>query len=314
MSHVIFGCLWNFLPLGLFRKPFYWITCIPYRIRIRRALRKFLIPIIEERTAQKEQAIIPEDEKPLDMIQLMVDMPPATPNEVDSFRHALRILHLHFASTGSSISLLHHTIWQLLQDPECIEPIRAEIKDVRQRFGARDSMDTLNHLHLLDSFIREVLRVHVPSARTFYESCQRNGSIDANDDSPVVSLRTVLKEAVTLHDGFRLERGARIVFPAQSVHFDQQNYQDPQKFIGFRFAGAGPCTCDSAQPSQDRGRIKADAIDEKYLPYEFSLPKCCTTDNANLVPKVWIRQASLSRQVLCSEGREADPSTPYLRL
>ena len=165
MSHVIFGCLWNFLPLGPFRKPFYWITCIPYRLQIRRAMRKFLIPIIEERMTQKEQGIITEDEKPLDTIQLMVDMPPAAPNEVDSFRHAIRILHLHFASTGSSISLLHHTIWQLLQDPECIEPIRAEIKDVRERFGAWDSKDTLNHLHLLDSFIREVLRVHVPSAR-----------------------------------------------------------------------------------------------------------------------------------------------------
>lgn len=166
MSHVIYGCLWNFLPLGPFRKPFYCVTCIPYRIQIRSAMRKFLIPIIEERMALKEQGIITEEDKPLDTIQLMVDMPPASPKEVDSFRHALRILHLHFASTGSSISLVHHAIWQLVQNPELIEPIRAEIKDVLGKFGQFDSKDTLNHLHLLDSVIRECLRVNVPSART----------------------------------------------------------------------------------------------------------------------------------------------------
>jgi hypothetical protein len=125
----------------------------------------FLIPVIEERMALKEQGIITEDEKPLDTIQLMVDMPLASSNEADSFRHALRILHLHFASTGSSISLVHHTLWQLLQNADCIDPIRAEIKDVIERFGSLDSVDTLNHLHLLDSFIRECLRVNVPSAR-----------------------------------------------------------------------------------------------------------------------------------------------------
>lgn len=35
MSHVIYGALWNFLPLGPFRKPFYKMFCIPYRMQIR---------------------------------------------------------------------------------------------------------------------------------------------------------------------------------------------------------------------------------------------------------------------------------------
>jgi len=161
MSHVIFGALWNFIPLGPFRKPFYWVFSIPYRMQIRRAMNRYIIPIVEERMAKKKHA---KSKRNLDTIQLMVDMPPASPKEVDSFRHAIRILHLHFASTGSTSALVHSSLWQLLQMPECIGPIRAEIKDVLTKYGPWDSKHTLNHLHLLDSFVREVLRVHVPSA------------------------------------------------------------------------------------------------------------------------------------------------------
>lgn len=84
----------------------------------------------------------------------------------------------------------------------------------------------------------------------------------------VISPRTVLQQQLTLHDGFRLDRGARIAFPAQSIHSDPENYQDAHKFIGFRFAGSGPCKCEPApqQTTVDNGRLKAEAIDEKYLP------------------------------------------------
>jgi cytochrome P450 len=165
MSHVIFGALWNFLPLGPFRKPFYWMFSIPYRYQIRRAMRKYIMPIIDERMANMDK---PSGKRHLDTIQLMVEMPPASPKEVDSFRHSIRILHLHFASTGSTIALVNNCLWQLLQVPETLDPIRAEIKDVLAKYGSWDSKNTLNHLHLLDSFVREVLRVHVPSASMFH--------------------------------------------------------------------------------------------------------------------------------------------------
>lgn len=164
MSHVIFGALWNFIPLGPFRKPFYSAFSIPYRIQIRRAMYKYIIPEIQKRAAQKNDL---DFKKHLDTIQLMMEMPSATPKESDPLRHAIRILHLHFARTGSNISLVHNCLWQLLHMPECIEPIRAEIADVLSKYGPWDSKHTLNHLHLLDSFIRETLRFYVPSARTY---------------------------------------------------------------------------------------------------------------------------------------------------
>ncbi|KAL1606233.1 hypothetical protein SLS60_003635 [Paraconiothyrium brasiliense] len=251
MSHVIFGALWNFIPLGVFRKPFYWAFSIPYRMQIRRAMNRYIVPIVEERMADVGKT---DTKKGLDTIQLMVDMPPASPREIDSFRHAIRILHLHFASTGSSIALVHTAIWQLLQMPECMEPIRTEIKDVLRKYGSWDSKHTVNHLHLLDSFVREVLRVYVPSAQ-------------------VVSLR-LAQQPVTLHDGFQLKKGTRIVFPAQSIHFDPANYEDPREFLPFRFSGSGPCDCDADGTPKDAGRIKADSPDAKYLPFGYGKQSC----------------------------------------
>ncbi|KAF2648231.1 putative cytochrome P450 [Lophiostoma macrostomum CBS 122681] len=250
MSHVIFGALWNFIPLGPFRKPFYWVFSILYRWQIRRAMYKYIIPIIEDRLARRND---PDFERHVDTIQLMIEMPPATPREADPFRHSIRILHLHFASTGSTIALLHNCLWQLLQMPEALDPIRAEIEDVLARFGPWDSKHTLNHLHLLDSFIREVLRVHVPSA--------------------IVSLRHA-QEDVTLHDGMKLARGTRIAFPAQSIHFDPMNYDRAKDFIPFRFAGTGPCDCGPSGRPKDVGRTKADAPDERYLPFGYGKQSC----------------------------------------
>lgn len=89
----------------------------------------------------------------------------------------------------------------------------------------------------------------------------------------VISLR-ISQEPVTLHDGFALKRGTRIVFPAQSIHHDSANYQNAHEFVPFRFAGSGPCSCESDGLHKDRGRLKADSPDEKYLPFGYGRQSC----------------------------------------
>lgn len=247
---------------------------------------KYIVPIVKDRMASTGQS---GSKKNLDTIQLMVDMPPASPKEIDSFRHAIRILHLHFASTGSIIALVHNTIWQLLQMPECIEPIRDEINAVLLKYGSWDSKHTLNHLHLLDSFIREVLRVHVPSACKFFivqsilPSLYRFLSYNSSGEwslkfivlklQIVVSLR-LAQQPVTLHDGFELKKGTRVVFPAQSIHIDSANYDSPREFLPFRFSGSGPCDCEVDGIPKDSGRLKAETIDATYLPFGYDKQSC----------------------------------------
>jgi len=301
MSHVIFGALWNFVPLGPFRKPFYWVFSIPYRMQIRRAMNKYIIPIVEGRMAKKDD---PSFKRNLDTIQLMVDMPPASPKEVDSFRHAIRILHLHFASTGSSIALTHNILWQLLQMPECIDPIRAEIMDVHAKYGSWESKHTLNHLHLLDSFIREVLRVHVPSARTY----TIYSTLTSANNHAVVSLR-LAQQPVTLHDGLKIATGTKIVFPAQGIHFDPANYTAPRAFQPWRFAGTGPCDCEAEGVPKDVGRLKAEAVDETYLPFGYGKQACPGRFFALKVVKLIVARLILEYDIKPAGSLPASPST-----
>lgn len=90
MSNVIYGALWNFIPLGRLRKPFYWVFSIPYSARIRRAMHTFITSIIEERIAQKDS---PKFKRHLETIELLVEMPTISLKEAHSFRHSIRMLH-----------------------------------------------------------------------------------------------------------------------------------------------------------------------------------------------------------------------------
>lgn len=95
----------------------------------------------------------------------------------------------------------------------------------------------------------------------------------ANANSSVMCLRFA-QRPVTLQDGFLLKRGTRIAFPAQLIHFDPNNYEVPQEFRPFRFAGSGPYTCEPDAGPSNAGRVKADALDEKYLPFGFGKQAC----------------------------------------
>ena len=81
-------------------------------------------------------------------------------------------------------------------------------------------------------------------------------------------------QSLTLHDGFKLAQGTRIAFPCLSVHLDPDNYKQPKEFLPFRFAGTGPCDCDSSGQPKDVGRTKADALDEKFLPFGYGKQAC----------------------------------------
>ena len=155
------------MHLGPLRNWVYWLGAFKHR-RDLAAARKFLLPIIEARMKDTGGS---EAERPLDAIQWMVDMPPSAPGEVDSYRHANRLLHLTFAGTGTIISLLQHLIWEILLHPEYLEPLRQEAKETIAEFGGWNSDKALGRMHLLDSFIRETLRMNPPGVCEFVKQC-----------------------------------------------------------------------------------------------------------------------------------------------
>lgn len=174
------GIIWNFLPLGPFRSWFYWLGSFKHRMDLRRAA-NFLLPIFAERMAKQADAEI--ETKPVDAIQWMIDMPATSPKEIDARRHANRILHLTFAGTGTSISLVQHLIWQILIFPEYLPPLREEIDHCLAGYGGWGDEKALSHMNLLDSFIRETLRLNPPGVCKSVSSHIHTTSTDAKTRS-----------------------------------------------------------------------------------------------------------------------------------
>lgn len=229
----ISGVLWNFLPLGPLRKPFYWLASVKYRRDINQAT-EYIVPTIKGRMKSSEQR---HKDTHADLIQFAVDQRVDSAYENNARRHAKRILHLTFAGMGTSIGLLNSLIWQILIHPDYLEPLRSEIDLALRSFGGWNKKETLNSLRLLDSFIRETLRCHPPA--TFFGQ------------------RTAKKEIVC-SDGLVLRERTRIAFPALSINVDPDNYKDPETFDGYRFADP------DLSPRCER-RIRATHTDDNFL-------------------------------------------------
>ncbi|KAL3709559.1 hypothetical protein TMatcc_003349 [Talaromyces marneffei ATCC 18224] len=243
----ISGVLWNFLPLGIFRKPFYWLVSLKFRWDLHKAT-DYIRPKIQERMDERDIAWQSKGEKSyyMDVIQFALDQITPSPRENDASRHARRIVHLSFASTGTSISLTYNLIWHLLLQPEILGVLRTEIETSLEQHGREWSKTMLDSLHLLDSFIRETLRHH-PAA--------------------CFSGQRTAMESITLPDGMNLKPRSRIAFAAASTNMDPDNYKDASSFDAFRFAGP-----DFSHRSE--GRVKAAVFDEKFLSWGYGKQAC----------------------------------------
>ncbi|TGO76192.1 hypothetical protein BELL_0169g00120 [Botrytis elliptica] len=242
MTVFISGVLWNFLPLGPFRKPFYWLASVKFRWDLRRAT-EYIVPAIQKRMEQRTAQVM---DKPIDVIQFAVDQTIPSHRENDARQHAKRIIHLSFAGTGTSISLVYNLIWKILMYPEHLEPLRNEIDLSLQQHEGWNDKKMLSSLRLLDSFIRETLR-HNPAA--------------------CFSGQRTAMETLTFPDGFTLKPFSRIAFPTLSTNMDPDNYKDASTFDGFRFAGP-------EFSSRSKGRIHASAVDEKFLSWGYGKQSC----------------------------------------
>jgi cytochrome P450 len=235
MLHFISGVMWNFLPLGALRKSFYRLVSVKFRWDMNKAT-DYIVPEIQERM---NAARTTKAEKPIDVIQFAVDQRIPTPREHDATRHAKRIIHLSFAGTGTSISLLYNLVYSVLCYPTLVPKIRNEVENAFSQFGKDSWGDKrmLNSLHILDSVIRETLRLH-PAA--------------------CFSAQRTAMEKLRFSDGFELEPRSRIAFATVSTNTDSDNYVNPENFDGLRFVG-------TAELKHNTGRTPAVTVNDKFL-------------------------------------------------
>ena len=124
-------------------------------------LARLLRPIVEEHRA----ALSRQDEKPpADLVQLVLDATKDSPEGRSLEFITDAIIDANRAGQATTASTLYHLVYDLAAHPECIEPLRDEIRGLS---GEPLNRATVNKMSKLDSFIREAQRFSPFSLRMF---------------------------------------------------------------------------------------------------------------------------------------------------
>lgn len=217
-SIFINGLIMTMLPLGPFRRVACYLLSVFHRMNLRRAM-KAILPVVEQRFNEfqtRSQAWNEKDrEAQLDAIEWSLELSKGNPAEHNPHWIALSLLHNLWAGSAAPGGLVTQMAFQVLYEPQYLDPLRHEAKEAFRNHGVTDK--ALNSMVLLDSFIRELNRLYPTGA--------------------VTCARTVMDPAgFQFHDGLTLPRGSRIGIPALAIQTDPENFRDPLAFDGFRFA------------------------------------------------------------------------------
>ncbi|KAK6815025.1 Cytochrome P450 monooxygenase aclB [Aspergillus parasiticus] len=243
-SLFISGIFWNFVRLGPLRKVVAWLT-IGLHLRDRNAAAKVLLPHVLARRQEKESGVDVATKYP-DALQWTIDTAPSFPGDDEPLHQVYHMLHLTFAASSASGVGVTQCLLNVLAYPEYLEPLREEISAVVARHGGWTDK-ALSQMALLDSFIRETMRLHPAGSLTV--------------------ARTVMDDHFRFHDGLTLPKGTNIIAPALAIHHDPDNYEDAHQFDGFRFARY-------RQKQGENHRWLASTIDQKFLQFGYGNHAC----------------------------------------
>ncbi|KAF7621828.1 hypothetical protein AFLA_008380 [Aspergillus flavus NRRL3357] len=243
-SLFISGIFWNFVRLGPLRKLVAWLT-IGLHLRDRNAAAKVLLPHVLARRQEKESGVDVATKYP-DALQWTIDTAPSFPGDDEPLHQVYHMLHLTFAASSASGVGVTQCLLNVLAYPEYLEPLREEISTVVARHGGWTDK-ALSQMSLLDSFIRETMRLHPAGSLTV--------------------ARTVMDDHFRFHDGLTLPKGTNIIAPALAIHYDPDNYEDAHRFDGFRFARY-------RQKQGENHRWLASTIDQKFLQFGYGNHAC----------------------------------------
>lgn len=208
-SIMIHALILSTIPMGVFREVGSYLLTYFHRRNLRAAM-KYVKPAVEKRIEERESTT----ERPSDAIEWTIELHEDAGNAVSAERVSLELLHNLWAGSAAPGGLVAQMIIQVLMEPEYLAPLQKEIQTNITEHGWTDK--ALSRMVLLDSFIRELGRLYPTGA--------------------IVSARTIVKHPFQFHDGLTLPVGTRIAFPAMAYMHDADNFENPLKFDGFRFA------------------------------------------------------------------------------
>lgn len=198
----------------------------------------------------------------LDAIQWTLSLTKSTyTKEHNPERIALSLLHNLWAGSAAPGGTVTQMVYQVLLEPDYLAPLRTEAEQALALHGGYTERG-LNNMPLLDSFIRELNRLYPTGA--------------------VTCARTVMDpDGYQFSDGLRLPVGTRVAFPALAIQTDPENYQDPLRFDGWRFArlrnqpsvGASSAGAEHGLKDEEH-RYAASTVSETYLPFGIGRHSC----------------------------------------
>ncbi|EAU87975.2 cytochrome P450 [Coprinopsis cinerea okayama7 len=177
-----------------------------------RRLRKHVDPLfIERKELDAMHGSRKWEGRPSDIISWLLD---TVPEELDNLNDlALRLVAVNIAAIHTTTITLSNTLFELASRHEYIAPLREEIDQVLKEYGW--TKEGMGKMRKLDSFIKEVSRLHTLSA----VSIQRKSRVDYK-----------------LSDGTVIPAGFRVAAASSPSHCNPNEYEDPMSFNGFRFS------------------------------------------------------------------------------
>jgi len=184
------------------------ISNLPSQIR---QIEGFIKLMVEERYARTEEFGENWDEKPNDMLMWLMSDAKGVERSLGGI--ARRLLVVNFAAIFSTSLSFTNVFYDLLSNPEYIEPLRHDVETaVAEEGWTKAGMDKM---HKVDSFLRESQRI--------------NGA-------GILGLVRLALRPFTFSNGVTVPAGTLIATPSIAIHTDGEIYPNPDTFDGFRFA------------------------------------------------------------------------------
>ncbi len=190
----------------------------------------YLLPIIRERL--EAAANDPNYQAPDDMMTWLLkrmDPKQSIESKVDLMVR-LQLLFIMAAIHTTSMTMTN-IIYTLAVQPEYVEPLREEVRDVLARNDGKMSPKALQQLEKLDSYMKEVFRVYPPGISKFLFSFV--GKFRTLTLFKASFQRRVTKD-FTFSNGQHIPAGVILEIPSGQVYSDPAHYPDADTFDGFR--------------------------------------------------------------------------------
>lgn len=206
------------LPFRSMLRSAYDFLLTRFHLRSLRKAMDVILPVVQARFEEfQERESLSDKRLPgsLDAIEWSLEYSKGSKKEHDPHWIALSLLHNIWAGSAAPGGLVTQMVFQVLMEPQYLDPLRAEAKAALSTGGYTDS--ALGSMHLMDSLIRELNRVYPTGA--------------------VTCARTVMKPGgFQFHDGLQLPQGTRVAIPALAIQTDEDNFDDPLTVDAFRFS------------------------------------------------------------------------------